>query len=214
MADQWQRGPKHPNDQKRAAWMQRKFGKGNDGNKTLPRGQGSNSMSRGSVDPLAVKPKRIRDEHPSSTDHFTKARTLSLVVFLTFSDNAAAWCYSLHMDNKVAGLVTDFKKWKDAEKVRKYVVADYKIALEFEARLFSEYKNDMRDIKPSFTLANPNLTGLDWFFMPKISWETQVGDGDGTVVDYYEKGEVVEDVWVAKELEVILEPGVIEQDDA
>lgn len=180
--------------------MQCKFGKGNDGNKTLPRGQGSSSISGGSVDPLAARPGRIREEHPSSTDHSTKARqknqrswdplasvigaepvrrksyvqraiiakfdncltsedakssrcpdhirdsediiesllryfprslflflffvfnsdyvrTLFLVVFLTFSDNVAAWCYSLHMDDEVARLVTDFKKWKDAEKV-------------------------------------------------------------------------------------------------
>lgn len=37
-------------------------------------------------------------------------------------------------------------------------------------------------IKASFTLATPNLTGLDWSFMPEISGETQVDDGDGAVI--------------------------------
>lgn len=39
------------------------------------------------------------------------------MVSLTFSDNIAARNHSLCMDEKVAGLVTDVKKWKDAEKV-------------------------------------------------------------------------------------------------
>lgn len=34
-------------------------------------------------------------------------------------------------------------------------------------------------MKASFTLANPRLTGLYWSFMPEISKDTQVGDGDG-----------------------------------
>ncbi|GMN49628.1 hypothetical protein TIFTF001_018784 [Ficus carica] len=42
---------------------------------------------------------------------------LVAVVSLTFSDNIAARNHSLCMDEKVAGLVTDVKKWKDAEKV-------------------------------------------------------------------------------------------------
>ena len=48
----------------------------------------------------------------------------------------------------------------------------------------------MRDIKASFTLANPSLTGLNWSFMPQISRETQ-GDSDGAVVGNGKEGEVV-----------------------
>ena len=39
------------------------------------------------------------------------------MVSLVFSDNTAARSHSLCMDEKVAGLVADVKKWKDAEKV-------------------------------------------------------------------------------------------------
>lgn len=47
----------------------------------------------------------------------------------------------------------------------------------------------MRDMKSSFTLANPSLTGLDWSFMSEISYETQLGDG--VVFGNGEEGEVV-----------------------
>lgn len=39
------------------------------------------------------------------------------MVSLVFSGNVAARSHSLCMDNKVAGLVANIKKWKDAEKV-------------------------------------------------------------------------------------------------
>ena len=101
---------------------------------------------------------------------------------------------------------------------RKQAVAFYNNSFEFEVRFLDEYKEGMRDMKTSFTLANLSLTRLDWSFMPEISRETQVGDGE--VVRNNKEGEVVEDVRVAKEnvivveeLEVVAESRVTEQAD-
>ncbi|GMN27293.1 hypothetical protein TIFTF001_001581 [Ficus carica] len=66
-------------------------------------------------------------------------------------------------------------------------------------------------MKASFTLANPSLTRLDWPFMPNISGEAQVDDGDGAVVGDGEEGEVDCGVQVAEELEVAIELGVTKQ---
>nr|GMN70442.1 hypothetical protein TIFTF001_039487 [Ficus carica]GMN70458.1 hypothetical protein TIFTF001_039503 [Ficus carica] len=68
----------------------------------------------------------------------------------------------------------------------------------------------MRDMKASFTLATPSLTELDLSFMPEISGETQVDDGDGAVVGNGDEGEVVGGVRVAEELEAAAELGVTE----
>lgn len=77
------------------------------------------------------------------------------------------------------------------------MVAFYENSFMFEVQFLEEYKEGMRDIKTSFTLANLSLIGLDCFFIPEISWETQVGDGE--VVCNIKEGEMVEDVRVAKE---------------
>lgn len=91
------------------------------------------------------------------------------------------------------------------DQARKQVVADY-VDTRFEAWLFAECKEGMRDMNASFTLANPNLIGLDWSVMPEISGETQVGDNDGIVVRDREEGKVVGGVWVAEESEAATEP--------
>ena len=48
----------------------------------------------------------------------------------------------------------------------------------------------MRDIKTSFALANPTLTGLDWSFTPEISRET-VDEGNGVMAGGCEEEEVI-----------------------
>ncbi|GMN34646.1 hypothetical protein TIFTF001_004806 [Ficus carica] len=59
MANQGQRGTKRPNNQERAAQLQQKFGKGSEGSKTQPRGQGSGSTSGVSTDHPAAR-ERLR----------------------------------------------------------------------------------------------------------------------------------------------------------
>ncbi|GMN52644.1 hypothetical protein TIFTF001_021785 [Ficus carica] len=90
----------------------------------------------------------------------------------------------------------------------KYAIAVYENSLEYEALLLTKYKEGMKDIKASFTLANPNLIGLNWSFMPKISKETQVGNGHGAIVWVAEQSVVV-----VEELETTTEPRVTEQVD-
>lgn len=91
---------------------------------------------------------------------------------------------------------------------RKYAIAVYENSFEFEAPLLTKYKEGMKDIKASFTLANPSLIGLNWSFMPKISRETQVGNGHGAVVWVAEQSVVV-----VEELETTTKPRVTEQAD-
>lgn len=75
------------------------------------------------------------------------------------------------------------------DQARRKVVINYQGFTEFEARLLTEYKDGMRDMKTSFILANPNLIGLDWSFMSEISVENQV-DKPTVIIDDGEEGEV------------------------
>lgn len=128
------------------------------------------------------------------------------MVSLVLSDNTAAQSHSLYIDDKVAGLVIDVKKWNDVKKVvdkkakehtvntkearkkvenklalaqsehscylkevlpttldqaQKQAVVDYENSSEFKAQLLAKYKEGMRDMKFSFTLANLSLTELN-----------------------------------------------------
>ncbi|GMN53243.1 hypothetical protein TIFTF001_022391 [Ficus carica] len=131
------------------------------------------------------------------------------------------------MDKKAVSLVAEVKRWRDAVKVasKKAKKAEERSSKADEARkkakeqatraeearkkaktrLLAEYKEGMRDMKTSFTLANPMLIGLDWSFMPEISGET-VAEGEEAVVREGEKGEVVKSTRSADDVVVIEQP--------
>ena len=94
------------------------------------------------------------------------------------------------------------------EDARQQEVEDFKQSEEFNSRLLAEYKDGMRDMKASFALTNPTVTGVDWSFVPEMSGETAVEEeGTGTVKEGEVTGvardpvEVVEATGVAREPE-------------
>ncbi|GMN22567.1 hypothetical protein TIFTF001_040288 [Ficus carica] len=202
-------GSVRPIDQERATQLQRKFSKGGDGSRTHSGSQGSGSVSRASSDPH-----------------------IAWVVSFTFFGNAAARNHINRMDEKVAGLVSEVKKWREAEKMalkkankaKEQALKVEEARKKVEVELSSIQYENSRYLQEAFlaalnqahfTLANPSLTRLNWSFMPEISGETQ-GDGYGTVVNDGEEGEVVggaqlaDDVVVIGESETTTDPSVTE----
>ncbi|GMN66720.1 hypothetical protein TIFTF001_035785 [Ficus carica] len=100
------------------------------------------------------------------------------------------------MEEKVAELVTDIKKWRDAEK------AASKMALALPPGGDEGHEG-------KFCPGQPNVDRLDWSFMPEISRET-IGEGDGAVAGGCEEGGVIGDVEVIDE-EIHANPTVFEQ---
>ncbi|GMN60125.1 hypothetical protein TIFTF001_029211 [Ficus carica] len=207
MADQGHWGFKRPNDQERAARLQQKFGKGNDDSKTSPGGQAFSFISGGSLDPLAARLGWTRKEKPLSTDHpaivaeFDDHLNFEVVESSRRSD--PIWASKDMIDKLVEAKKAEEHALKTEEARKK---AENVLASAQSEHYCYLQEEGMRDMKVSFTLANPSLTGLDWLFMLKISEETQVGDGDGVVIGDGEEGEVVRGIYVAEDMVVIEEP--------
>lgn len=85
------------------------------------------------------------------------------------------------------------------DQARQQAVANFQNSQRFEARLHAEYKEGMRDMKVSFTLANPSLTELYWSFMSEISRETKGNGEKGEVVG---GAQMVDDVVVIEEQKI------------
>ncbi|GMN69287.1 hypothetical protein TIFTF001_038336 [Ficus carica] len=145
--------------------------------------------------------------------------------------NAAARDYSNRTKEKVASLVAEVKKWKEAKKAafekakkaeehfakevlpaaldqaHQQAIADFQRSAEFEAHLLVEYNEGIRDMKVGFAMSNPMVTGADWSSMPEISGDTAAKE-EGAATGGAEEGEVTggaqvtEDVVVIDELEV------------
>ncbi|GMN52748.1 hypothetical protein TIFTF001_021888 [Ficus carica] len=146
------------------------------------------------------------------------------VVCFAFSGNAAARGYFNRME-EVASFAVEVKKWKEVDKAafekakkaeessakaddarrkveeaRKKAEDDLSIARSEHFRYFQE--EGMRDMKSSFAMSNPTVTGTDWSFMLEISGET-VAEEDGAATRGAEEREVIRDVQVTEDVVVI-----------
>ncbi|GMN58043.1 hypothetical protein TIFTF001_027132 [Ficus carica] len=214
MAGQRQRGSKRPSDQDRVARLQQKFAKIGDGNKSRA-GPSASALAKDSrprdpfasisgAEPIRRKTSTQRaivskfDDRLTSevaecsrhSDHVQASedmiKKLVEVVCLAFSGNATTRGCSNSMEEKVASLDSEVRKGKHAEKV----------ALE---------KEGMRDMKASFVMSNPTMTGADWSFMPKISKETAAEEIEAAQGGT-EKGEMTGGEQVVEDVVVIDKP--------
>ncbi|GMN67228.1 hypothetical protein TIFTF001_036289 [Ficus carica] len=185
----------------------------------------------GLVDPPVVRLGRIWEGQLTSTDPLPKP-----VVSFAFYINTVARSHYLCMDDKMAVLVANVKKWKDAEKVAvenakkaeeralKAEEAKKKVKNELALARY-EHSCYLQEVLPATLDQARKQVVADYVNSPEFEAlllceykdgmrdMKAIGDGDDAVIGDGDEGEVTGDVWVAEELEATVELGVTEQYD-